>query len=54
MVVEIITGASVLVGVFDTEAAVGLALLAAVIVVIVHGLLKEHHHADVDREARRR
>ena len=45
--------ASVLVGVFDTEAAVGLAMLAAVIVAIVHGLLKEHHLRP-DREARPR
>jgi hypothetical protein len=44
--------ASVLVGLFDTEAAVGLALLAAVIVVIVHGLLKQLHRVDSDREAR--
>ena len=43
------TIASVLVGLFDTEAAVGLAMLAAVIIAIVHGLLKEHHHVGSDR-----
>jgi hypothetical protein len=48
------TIASVLVGVFATEAAVGLAMLAAVIVGVVHGLLKEHHHVDSNREARAR
>jgi hypothetical protein len=48
------TFASVLVGVFDAEAAVGIAMLAAVIVAIVHGLLREHHHVGPDREARPR
>ena len=51
---DINTLASVLVGLFDAEAAVGLAMLAAVIVAIVHGLLKEHHHVGSDREARPR
>ena len=48
------TIASVLVGLFDAEAAVGLVMLAAVIIAIVHGLLKEHHHVDSEREARPR
>ena len=45
------TLASVLVGLFDTEAAVGLAMLAAVIIAIVHGLLREHHQVGSDRQA---
>jgi hypothetical protein len=45
---------SVLVGLFDTEAAIGLAMLAAVIIAVVHGLLKEHHHVGPDRGARAR
>jgi uncharacterized membrane protein YphA (DoxX/SURF4 family) len=51
---DMITGASVLVGLFDTEAAVGLAMLAAVIIVVVHGLLKGHRSDGPDREARPR
>jgi hypothetical protein len=45
------TLASVLVGLFDTEAAVGLAMLAAVIIAVVHGLLKVHHQVGSDRQA---
>jgi hypothetical protein len=42
---QINTIASVLVGLFDAEAAVGLALLALVIVVIVHRLFDARHDA---------
>jgi hypothetical protein len=48
------TLASVLVGLFDTEAAVGLVMLGAVIIAVVHGLLEEHHQVGSDRDARPR
>lgn len=43
---DINTIASVLVGLFDAEAAVGLALFAAVIFVIVRGLIDGRDDAD--------